>query len=113
MSKNSAERCLNLLENTFVLYSRSVFSRNLRKEISKSRRYYFYDNRIRNAPMRNFNVLSLRDDVGALWENYVMAERLKRNLYLGYRIESFFWRTHDRQEIISWRKRADALRPLK
>ena len=59
------------------------FSRNLRKEITKSRRYYFYDNGIRNGLIGNFNSLSLRDDTGALWENYIMVERLKYNLYKG------------------------------
>ena len=99
MSKNTVARYLDLLEKTYVVYARLGFSRNLRKEISKSRRYYFYDNGIRNGLISNFNAIALRDDVGALWENYVMVERLKRNLYTGHLAESYFWRTHDRQEI--------------
>ena len=99
MSKNSVERYLDLLEKAYVLYSRFGFSRNLRKEISKSRRYYFYDNGIRNGLISNFNPLSLRDDVGALWENYVLVERMKRNLYFRRLTSSYFWRTYDRQEI--------------
>ena len=99
MSRNSVERYLDLLEKAYVIYSRRGFSRNLRKEITKSRRYYFYDNGIRNALISNFNALSLRDDTGALWENYVMVERLKCNLYTGHLAESYFWRTYDRQEI--------------
>ena len=99
MSKNTVERYLDLLEKAYVLYSRRGFSRNLRKEISKSRRYYFYDNGIRNGLINNFNVLSLRDDVGALWENYVLVERLKYNLYTGRLVENYFWRTYDQQEI--------------
>ena len=99
MSKNSVERYLELLEKAFVLYSRYGFSRNLRKEISKSRRYYFYDNGIRNGLIGNFNPLTLRDDVGALWENYVLVERMKRNLYSRRLVSSYFWRTYDRQEI--------------
>ena len=99
MSKNTVDRYLDLLEKTYVVYSRHGFSRNLRKEITKSRRYYFYDNGIRNGLIGNFNPLSLRDDAGALWENYVMVERLKRNLYTGRLAESYFWRTYDRQEI--------------
>ncbi len=79
--------------------SRRGFSRNLRKEITKSRRYYFYDNGIRNGLISNFNPLSLRDDAGVLWENYVLVERLKRNLYTGHLAESYFWRTYNRQEI--------------
>ena len=99
MSRNTVDRYLDLLEKTWVIYSRRGFSRNLRKEITKSRRYYFHDNGIRNALINNFNPVSLRDDVGALWENYILVERLKCNLYSGRLVESSFWRTHDRQEI--------------
>ena len=99
MNKITVERYLDLLEKTYVIYGRRGFSRNLRKEITKSRRYFFYDNGIRNALISNFSPLSLRDDAGALWENYVLVERLKRNLYAGHLVESYFWRTYDRQEI--------------
>ena len=99
MNKNTVDRYLDLLENIYVLYSRGGFSRNLRKEITKSRRYYFYDNGIRNGLISNFNALSLRDDAGALWENYILAERLKYKLYTGHPVESYFWRTYDLQEI--------------
>ena len=99
MSRNSVDRYLDLLEKAYVIYGRIGFSRNLRKEIAKCRRYYFYDNGIRNALINNFSPIALRDDVGALWENYVMVERLKFNLYKGRQTESYFWRTYDRQEI--------------
>ncbi len=99
MSRNTVERYLDLLEKAYVIYGRLGFSRNLRKEIAKSRRYYFYDNGIRNGLINNFNPLPLRDDTGALWENYVVVERLKCDLYTGRRVESYFWRTYDRQEI--------------
>jgi len=99
MSRNTVERYLDLLEKAYVIYGRFGFSRNLRKEIARSRRYYFYDNGIRNGLINNFNPLALRDDAGALWENYVMVERLKHNLYTGRQTESYFWRTYDRQEI--------------
>ena len=99
MNKNTVDRYLDLLEKAYVIYSRGGFSRNLRKEITKSRRYYFYDNGIRNGLIGNFNPLSLRDDTGALWENYIMVERLKYNLYTGRLVESRFWRTYDQQEI--------------
>jgi len=99
MARNSVERYLGLLEKAYVIYNRHGFSRNLRKEIVKSRRYYFYDNGIRNGLINNFNGVALRDDTGALWENYVLAERLKYNLYTGRLAESYFWRTHDGQEI--------------
>ena len=99
MARNSVERYLSLLEKTYVIYGRHGFSRNLRKEIVKNRRYYFYDNGIRNGLINNFNSVALRDDTGALWENYVLAERLKYNLYTGRLAESYFWRTYDGQEI--------------
>lgn len=98
-SKNTAERYLDLLEKVFVIYHRQAYSHNLRKEVSKSRRYYFYDNGIRNAIIRNFNPLTLRDDVGMLWENYVLTERLKYLEYTGQRPNCYFWRTYDQQEI--------------
>jgi len=99
ISKNTAARYLDLLEKAFIIYSRAGFSRNLRKEISKSRRYYFFDNGVRNAVISNFSPLALRGDKVALWENYICAERLKRNLALGSFPQSYFWRTHDQQEI--------------
>jgi predicted AAA+ superfamily ATPase len=99
MSKNTVERYLDLLEKVFVVYSRPGFSRNLRKEIAKTRRYFFVDTGIRNALINNFNLLTLRDDVGALWENYIMAERMKANLYGGRDVSSYFWRTYDHKEI--------------
>ncbi len=99
MSKNTIERYLNLLEKTFVVFKLSGFSRNLRKEISKNPRYYFYDNGIRNALNNNFNPLDLRDDVGLLWENYIISERLKKQEYLQILSNNYFWRTYDRKEI--------------
>lgn len=99
MSRNTVERYLDLLEKTYVIHARQGFSRNQRKEVSKSRRYYFYDNGIRNGLINNFNPLGLRGDIGALWENYIVAERLKRNLCNRWLAESYFWRTYDRQEI--------------
>jgi len=99
MSKNTVERYLDLLEKVFVVYSLTGFSRNLRKEISKGRRYYFYDNGIRNALIGNFNPLTLRNDVGELWENYVITERMKRQEYLREFTRFYFWRTYDQKEI--------------
>ncbi|VGO17370.1 hypothetical protein PDESU_05966 [Pontiella desulfatans] len=99
MSKNTVARYLDLLEKVFVIFHRNGFSRNLRKELSKSNRYYFFDNGVRNALINNFNPLSLRDDAGLLWENYVVSERLKRNEYGGLFVSSWFWRTYDRKEI--------------
>jgi len=99
IAKNTTARYLDLLEKAFIIYARAAFSRNLRKEISKSRRYYFFDNGVRNAVINNFAPLALRDDVGMLWENFICAERIKRNNALEIFPQSYFWRTHDQQEI--------------
>lgn len=99
MSKNTVEKYLDILEKAFVIKRLVAFSKNLRKEISKSSRFYFWDNGIRNALIGNFNPLTLRNDVGELWENYIVTERLKRNAYLKNRVDSYFWRTYDQQEI--------------
>lgn len=99
LSKNTVLKYLNLLEKVFVIFHRSGFSRNLRKEISKNARYYFYDNGIRNAVINHFNPLNMRNDIGLLWENYIISERLKRNEYLNVHGSYYFWRTYDRKEI--------------
>jgi predicted AAA+ superfamily ATPase len=99
VSRNTVETYLDLLEKVFVIYKVGGFSKNLRKEIVKTSRYYFYDNGIRNAIIKNFNPLEFRMDVGQLWENYLMIERRKKNHYTNLRVNSYFWRTYDRQEI--------------
>jgi predicted AAA+ superfamily ATPase len=99
MSKNTAERYLDLLEKAFVVQKLSGFSRNLRNEITKNCRYYFLDNGVRNALINNFNPLELRNDLGELWENYLVMERLKRQEYLGQTANNYFWRTYTRQEL--------------
>ena len=75
------------------------FSRNLRSEVVKKSKYYFYDNGIRNAVISNFNGLELRNDTGALWENFLFMERLKKRSYQEIYANSYFWRTWERQEI--------------
>ena len=99
MSKNTVDRYLELLEKSFVIFKLKGFSRNLRKEISKNPRYYFYDVGVRNALINNFNPLSMRDDIGILWENYVIIERLKKQEYLSLPANNYFWRTYDQKEI--------------
>lgn len=99
VSKNTIARYLELLEKCYILFSLQSFSRNLRKEISKSKRYFFWDNGIRNVVISNFNRLQLRDDIGRLWENYCISERMKRNHYLAQPCNYYFWRTYDQQEI--------------
>jgi hypothetical protein len=99
VSKNTVARYLDLLEKCYIIFSLQGFSRNLRKEITNSRRYYFWDNGIRNAIISNFNRIPLRDDIGKLWENYCISERLKRNHYLSIQSNYYFWRTYDQKEI--------------
>ena len=96
---DTVRRYLELLEKVFIIFPRYGFSRNLRKEYTKTPRYYFCDNGIRNILISNFNPLKLRNDVGALWENYCVSERLKRNSYKNVQTNSFFWRTYDQKEI--------------
>jgi len=99
MNKNTVERYLDLLEKAFVLVNIRGFSRNLRKEVTKTSRYYFYDNGIRNALINNFNSLDRRNDVGMLWENYLIIERIKKQNYLSIWSNNYFWRTYDQKEI--------------
>ncbi|MDR9399669.1 MAG: ATP-binding protein [Salibacter sp.] len=99
ISRNTVEHYLDLLTKVFVLYKVRAYSGNLRKEISKSSKWFFYDNGIRNAVIQNYAPLHLRQDKGELWENYIMTERLKFNSYTRRRVNSYFWRTYDQQEI--------------
>lgn len=99
ISKNTVERYLDLLSKVFVIYKRGGYSKNLRKEIVKSSRWYFVDNGVRNALLNNFNLLPLRQDVGLLWENYILSERMKYNDYQLRVVNSYYWRTYDQQEI--------------
>ncbi|MBD3724564.1 MAG: ATP-binding protein [Flavobacteriaceae bacterium] len=99
MSKNTVERYLDLLSKVFILFKIEGFSRNLRKEITKSSRWYFYDNGIRNAIINNFNTLQNRTDVGDLWENYLASERIKKQEYHKMFKQNYFWRTYDQQEL--------------
>ncbi len=97
--RSTVERYLDLLEKVFVIFKVGGFSRNLRKEITKNSRYYFYDNGVRNALIQNFNPLALRNDLGQLWENFLAVERRKANEYASRRANTYFWRTHDQKEI--------------
>lgn len=99
ISKNTVESYLDLLSKVFVIYKVPGFSRNLRKEITKSNRWYFFDNGIRNAIIANFSRLDSRTDVGALWENYLASERIKYQNYTQKNVTNYFWRTYDQQEL--------------
>lgn len=99
MDVKTVDRYLGLLEDAYIILRLGGFSRNLRKEVSKSRKIYFLDVGIRNALLQAFQPLPLREDVGRLWENYLIVERHKQNAYEGRQVGSWFWRTYDQQEI--------------
>lgn len=92
-------RYLDLFEKSFILFNLRGFSRNLRKEVTKKSKYFFYDLGIRNAVISNFNALELRNDVGQLWENFIIIERLKKRAYKDIFANCYFWRTWDQKEI--------------
>jgi predicted AAA+ superfamily ATPase len=97
--KETVERYIHMLEKCYVVFRLSSFSRNLRNELKKSRKIYFWDTGVRNAVIKNFNPIHLRQDIGGLWENFLVAERLKANHYGGQPANYWFWRTHAQQEI--------------
>ncbi len=99
MSKNTVERYLDLLTKVFVVFRVGGFSGNLRKEVVKSSKWYFFDNGIRNAILSDFRDIAQRTDRGQLWENFCFYERIKRQHYRGKFCGYHFWRTYDRQEI--------------
>jgi len=99
LGQPTVARYLDLLEKVFVIFRVSGFSRNLRKEVVKNARYYFYDVGVRNSLIQNFNPLHLRNDAGQLWENYLMIERLKANQALDRSVNTYFWRTYDQKEL--------------
>lgn len=95
----TVEQYIQLLEKSYILFKLPAFSRNLRNEIKKGRKIYFYDNGIRNAIIKNFNPTELRQDIGALWENFLVSERRKYLAYKRKPVNPYFWRTHAQQEI--------------
>lgn len=109
MSKNTVANYLDLLSKVFIIFKVEGFSRNLRKEIVKSSRWYFYDNGIRNGIINNFNRLDSRTDMGDLWENYLAVERVKKQNYLKIKTNNYFWRTYDQQELDWLEEKADTI----
>ncbi len=99
LDNETVERYILLLEKAFVVFRLTALSRNLRNELKKSRKIYFYDNGLRNAIVNNFNSLEFRNDIGALWENFLMAERLKVLYFNEKSCNRYFWRTLAQQEI--------------
>lgn len=99
LSSGTVESYIDILEKCYIVFRLGSFSRNLRNELKSSRKIYFYDNGIRNAIIANFNPVDLRNDIGALWENYIVSERIKANSYNGRFCNSWFWRTAQQQEV--------------
>ncbi len=99
VDKATVESYIDLLEKCFVVFRLPAYSNNIRSEIKRGRKIYFYDNGIRNALLSNFAPLELRDDVGMLWENMMVSERIKRNSYCRNYAQMYFWRTQQQQEV--------------
>lgn len=99
LDNKTVEKYINLLEQVFVIFRLGTFNRNLRNELKSSRKIYFYDNGIRNALIANFSQPELRTDIGALWENFIISERVKFINYKGIWTNSYYWRTKEQAEI--------------
>lgn len=99
VDKKTVSSYIQILEKAFVIFRLKPFSRNLRKELTKLRKVYFFDTGVRNTLINNFNPFRLRQDVGALWENFLISERIKFNSNRGKDPNIYFWRTHQQQEI--------------
>jgi len=99
INKLTVENYLDLLQKVFVLFRLPSYSTNQRKEIAKGSKWYFYDNGIRNALIQDFRPVTMRNDMGMLWENYIISERLKRNAYKEEDRLLYFWRNYDQQEV--------------
>lgn len=101
LDAKTVDRYIDLLEKCFVVFRLYSFSRNLRNELKSSRKIYFYDNGIRNAVLANFSMLESRtyEEAGALWENFIISERMKRNAYTDSYCNTWFWRTQQQKEI--------------
>ncbi|TLP79245.1 ATP-binding protein [Maribacter sp. ACAM166] len=99
VDKNTVANYIDLLEKGYVIFRLTSFSRNLRNEIKTNQKIYFYDTGVRNAIIANFNALDSRSDIGGLWENFLITERLKKQAYEGSLANSYFWRTKQQQEI--------------
>ena len=99
IDKNTVSNYIDILQKGFIIFKLNSFSRNLRNEIKKNKKIYFYDNGVRNMILGNFNPLQLRQDTGALWENFLISERMKQNIYKNSFAKMYFWRTKQQQEV--------------
>lgn len=111
IDNKTVTRYLDLLEKGFVLYNMRGFSKNLRNSMTKKSKYYFYDLGVRNAILANFNALEVRNDVGALWENFIVMERVKRQAYLQELTNFYFWQGWDKSEIDLIEERGGVIMP--
>lgn len=109
IDKNTVARYLDLLEKSYIVFRLGGFSRNLRSEVTRKAKYYFYDIGVRNAVINNFNPLEIRDDIGKLWENFIIVERLKMRTYTNLYANQYFWRTWKQNEIDLVEERAGKL----
>ncbi len=95
----TVEKYVDLLEKCYIVFRLNGLSRNMRNELKKSKKIYFYDNGVRNAVIQQFAPVEMRNDMGALWENFFISERMKHNHYTGHYCNTYFWRTKSQQEI--------------
>jgi predicted AAA+ superfamily ATPase len=99
VKSETVENYIDLLEKAFVIFRLHAFSNNPRKEVSKMTKIYFWDNGIRNAIIEDFSYTSNRRDIGALWENFIISERMKNNAFLQRNVKSYFWRNYNQAEV--------------
>jgi uncharacterized protein len=99
IDKNTVSKYIDILQKGYIIFKLSSFSRNHRNEIKTNKKIYFYDNGIRNMLIGNFNPIELRTDKGALWENFLISERIKQNEYKQSLARTYFWRTKQQQEV--------------
>lgn len=99
VDKNTVSKYIDILEKGYIVFKLSSFSRNIRNEIKTNKKIYIYDNGIRNMVIGNFNPIELRTDKGALWENFLISERIKQNEYKQILAHTYFWRTKQQQEV--------------
>ena len=99
VDKNTVKNYIEILEKGFIIFTLNGFCRNMRNELKFAKKIYFWDNGVRNTIINNFNPLSMREDKGIIWENFIISERMKRNNYANSFIKSYFWRTTSQLEI--------------
>lgn len=99
VKSETVESYINLLEKSFVIFRLNAYSTNARKEVTKMCKIYFWDNGVRNAVIGNYNDLSSRNDIGSLWENFTISERVKMNTTMGMDVKSYFWRNYNQSEV--------------